>query len=384
MDSDPGPVLPACRQFPRVAQTLILATLLAGGVPALAQDAARQRPAAAASHFTASEDLTASGFDFGAGRAQAPARASYPGERMVLLCTMPQTSQPVHEPPVGGGEAAGAGDRNTELAKKLQNPVADLISVPFQNNLGFGAGAKFSLGLRPRGVFDLFRRRPLSALRDLTLRADDDNEPQNVLNFQPVIPVTLSSEWNLINRVILPAIYQPEVVPGTGDTFGLGDLQYTAFFSPAKPSPLIWGVGPVFLFPTATDDVLGTGKVSVGPSVVALVMHKRWVVGALGQQLFSFAGESDRPYVSQMLIQPFVNYNFDDGWYATFSPIVTANWNATTENQWTVPLGGGFGKVLRIGKLPVNLQLAAYYNVEKPDFAPDWTLRAQIALLFPK
>jgi hypothetical protein len=349
----------------------------------VAQESAASR--APVRRFTAWDELASSGFAFAAPSRAGPARSAADGvDYPALLCTMPQASQPGANIAGAPSAAAESTDSNTALAKQTQNPVADLISVPFQNNLGFGAGAKYSVGFRPRAVLDLLRGRSLRALGDLTPRADDDNEPQNTLNIQPVIPISLLSEWNLINRVILPVIYQPEVVPGGGDTFGLGDLQYTAFLSPSKPSPLIWGAGPVFLFPTATDDVLGTGKVSIGPSVVALFMHERWVVGALAQQLFSFCGHSDRSYVSSMLVQPFVNYNFDDGWYATTAPIITANWNTTTENQWTVPLGGGFGKVMRIGKLPVNWQVSAYYNVEKPDFAPDWTLRTQIALLFPK
>lgn len=275
-------------------------------------------------------------------------------------------------------------DRDTALAKKVQNPVADLISVPFQNNLGFGAGANYRLGLRPAGLGDFLRGHPIRGLRKLTLRSSDDDDCQNVLNIQPVIPINVNKDWNVINRVILPLIWQPQVVPGTGNVFGMGDLQYTAFLSPAKESKLIWGVGPVFLFPTATDDVLGTGKWSMGPSVVGLMMDGPWVVGALGQQLFSYAGDSDRPYVSQMLVQPFLNYNFKGGLYLTSFPIITANWNTTSDNIWTVPVGGGVGKIVRFGRLPVNLQLSSYYNVVTPDFSPDWTLRFQVQFLFPK
>lgn len=298
------------------------------------------------------------------------------------LCIPSQASQPATAPgpasierkPGSGGESA------TDLAKQAQNPIADLISVPFQNNLGFGAGAKYQLGLRPRALLGLGGRKRAG----FTIRTSDDNEPQNVMNFQPVIPVEVTPDWNLINRIILPVVYQPEVIPGAGDQFGLGNMQYTAFLSPAKSRELIWGVGPVFLFPTNTSDALGTDNWSVGPSVVVLTIQDRWVIGALGQQLFSYAGDQGSQAVSQMLIQPFINYNFDKGWYLTTAPIITANWVADSDNQWTVPLGGGFGRVVRIGKLPVNLQLAAYYNVAKPDFAPDWTLRFQVQLLFPK
>jgi hypothetical protein len=242
----------------------------------------------------------------------------------------------------------------TELAKKTQNPVADLISVPFQNNFNFGVGP--------------------------------NNVTQYVLNVQPVIPIKLSEDWNLITRTILPVINQPSIAPGVESEFGLGDLNPAFFFSPREPGALIWGVGPVFTFPTATDSQLGSGKYSAGPTAVALTIQGPWVVGALINQQWSFAGDSDRQNVSQMLIQPFVNYNFHDGWYLTTAPIITANWEASSDNTWTVPVGGGFGKLWRVGKigLPINTQLQAFYNAETPDGGPEWQLRFQFQFLFPK
>jgi hypothetical protein len=240
----------------------------------------------------------------------------------------------------------------TELAKKTQNPVSDLISVPFQSNFNFGVGP--------------------------------DDDLLYILNIQPVMPFRLTEDWNLITRTILPLIYQPELAPGVGETFGLGDLQTSLFFSPAKPSEIIWGIGPVLQFPTATDDVLGTGKWGIGATAVGLTIQGPWVVGALINNLWSFAGEGSRDDVNQMLIQPFPNYNFPGGWFLTSSPIITADWEADSDDRWTVPIGGGVGKIHRIGRLPVNLQLAGFYNVERPENGPDWTLRFQIALLFPK
>ncbi len=247
-----------------------------------------------------------------------------------------------------------AEESTEELAKKTQNPVADLISVPFQNNFNFGVGPT--------------------------------NGTQYVLNIQPVIPIKLSTEWNLITRTILPVIYQPELIPGTGPNTGLGDLNPSFFLSPGKPGALIWGVGPTLTFPTATDTVLGSGKWSAGPAGVVLTIQGPWVLGVLANQQWSFAGDSNRRSVSQMLIQPFVNYNFRDGWYLTTSPIITANWMADSGNVWTVPLGGGFGKLWRVGKvgLPINTQLQAFYNVARPDGGPDWQLRFQVQLLLPK
>lgn len=240
----------------------------------------------------------------------------------------------------------------SDLAKKTQNPVSDLISVPFQNNFNFGVGP--------------------------------DDDLQYILNVQPVIPVRITENWNLINRVIAPFIYQPELAPGFGDEFGLGDIQYQGFFSPANSGSVIWGAGPVVQFPTATDDSLGTEKWSAGPGFVALTIKGPWVFGGLVNNIWSFAGDDDREDVNQMLVQPFVNYNFQGGWYLSSSPIITANWEADDDNTWTVPLGGGAGKIFRIGNQPVNAQLTSYYNVEHPSQGAEWQLRAQIQLLFPK
>jgi hypothetical protein len=241
---------------------------------------------------------------------------------------------------------------DTELAKKTQNPVADLISVPFQNNINFGVGP--------------------------------EDDVQYILNIQPVIPFKLTEDWNLISRTIVPLIYQPELAPGVGDVFGLGDIQQSLFLSPAKPGKLIWGVGPILQFPTATDDSLGQGKWGAGPTAVALTVHGPWVLGTLINNLWSFAGESDRRDVNQMLIQPFVNYNLPHAWYVVTAPIITADWEADSDDRWTVPIGAGVGKIVRIGKLPVNAQASAYYNVERPDNAAEWQLRIQIQLLFPR
>jgi len=236
----------------------------------------------------------------------------------------------------------------TELAKKLQNPVSDLISVPFQNNFNFGVGP--------------------------------EDKTQYVLNIQPVLPQRISEQWNWIHRTIIPLIDQPAPV----DAFGLGDIQYQGFLSPAKPGKLIWGVGPVLQVPSATDDQLGTEKWSAGAGAVALRMDGPWVYGALVNNIWSFAGDDDRANVNQMLIQPFINYNLGRGLAIGTSPIITSNWEAPSGQKWTVPLGAQVSQIIPIDKVPVNFLLGAYYNIEKPDSGPDWTLRFQIALLFPK
>jgi len=245
---------------------------------------------------------------------------------------------------------AGTGfaqDHATELAKKLQNPVSDLISVPFQNNFNFGVGPEDNI--------------------------------QYVLNIQPVVPQHLSEQWNWIHRPIFPVINQPAPV----DAFGLGDIQYQGFLSPAQPGKWIWGVGPVLQVPSATNEQLGTGKWSAGAGAVVLAMDGPWVYGALANNIWSFAGAQSRPYVNQMLTQPFVIYNLGRGLAIGSAPIITANWAAPSNQQWTVPLGAQISQIIPIGKLPVNFLLGGYYNIVKPDNGPDWSLRFQIALMFP-
>jgi hypothetical protein len=244
------------------------------------------------------------------------------------------------------------------LAKATQNPVADLISVPFQNNMGL------SYGPRNYGKGD---------------------RVQNILNIQPVVPIHLNENWNLISRTIFPILEQP--LPGSKNAqkWGLGDINETLFLSPAKPKHFIWGVGPVLGFPTATDsEVLGSQKWTAGPAIVLLKMKGPWVVGGLANQQWSYAGADNRKSVNAMLIQPFVNYNFKTGTYLSYSPIMTANWANHNPGQcWTVPVGGGVGQIIKIGKLPMNLSFQGYYNIMHPTAAPDWVLRTQITFLFP-
>lgn len=244
-------------------------------------------------------------------------------------------------------------ESESELAKKTQNPVADLISVPFQSNFNFGAGKK--------------------------------DEMVYVLNVQPVIPIHITDHWNLIARIITPIINQPSLFPGVDNASGLGDINPTFFLSPSKPSKLIWGAGPTLTLPTASNNLLGSGKWSMGPAAVALYMTGPWVVGALANQQWSFAGWGNTD-VNALLIQPFVNYNFSHGWYLTTAPIITGNFSASSGNHWTVPVGGGGGKLWRVGKvgLPINTQIQAFYNAETPKFGPDWQLRVQVQFLFPK
>jgi len=262
-------------------------------------------------------------------------------------------------------QGAIAGD----LAKQSQNPLGTIISAPFENNLYFGIGPSESTAY--------------------------------ILNMKPVYPMKIG-EWNLINRFILPAIYsegQDVAVPSgieidvgyaglielaQGSAFGLGDLTYQAFFSPAKPGKWIWGAGPAFNIPTATEDRYASDKWSAGVSAVALTMPGKWLVGGLVQNVWSFAGDSNAADVNKFLFQYFINYNLENGWYLTSTPTISANWEASSGNKWTVPFGGGIGKIVKSGKVPMDYKLTAYWNADKPQFAPDWNLQFTVKFLFPK
>lgn len=244
-----------------------------------------------------------------------------------------------------------------DLAAKTQNPIASMISLPFENTFDFGAS----------------------------------NGDAWIMNVQPVIPVTVG-DWNLVSRVIAPIASAPGGVQttgnpnpiGSGRVFGLGDINYSLFFSPAEAGRFIWGVGPSVTFPTATDARLGSAKLSMGPTAVVLTQPKPWSLGVLARQLWSVAGPDGRADVNQFMVQPFVNYNFGEGWYAYTDPAIVANWNAASGNMWTVPAGAGIGKIFKIGNQPMNVRAGAFANVVKPAAAPDWYAKLTVQFLFPK
>jgi hypothetical protein len=240
-----------------------------------------------------------------------------------------------------------------ELAKLAQNPVGNLISVPFQNNTNFNVGPQ--------------------------------DGTQNILNIQPVIPVSINKDWNIITRTIVPVVSMPALSPLGERENGLGDIQFTAFLSPAVPGQWIWGAGLVTQLPTNTHG-LGNDNWGLGPTAVLLHIEKGspWVYGALVNNVWSLSGDKAGGSYNNGLIQPFVNYNFPAGFYLTTSPVATVDWHAASGQKWTVPLGGGIGKIFHLGKLPVNAQLSAYYNVVRPDDAANWQLRLQVQFMFPK
>lgn len=258
----------------------------------------------------------------------------------------------VQAAPTGAADASGGAAGGDDLAKASQNPISSLISLPLQSNTNFGIGE-----------FD---------------------RTQEVLNIQPVIPVSIG-KWTLVNRTIFPIINQPNVMAESGSWSGLGDISHTTFIVPPACGPLTVGLGPNIIIPTASNEYLGNRRWALGPSGVFVLTLDKWVIGALASNVWSIDDRGSRgPQVNQFLTQYFVNYNLPKGWYLTSAPIITADWTAPSDQRWTVPVGGGLGRVFKIGDQPVNAGIQAYYNVVKPDQAADWSLRLQMTFLFPK
>ena len=250
------------------------------------------------------------------------------------------------------------GSGGDDLRAAVQNPISSLVSLPFKFTFDFGA----------------------------------TNGDATILNIQPVIPIIVG-DWNLVSRFIIPVIDSPGPVagipenpspaPGDGAT-GLGDINYSLYFSPVEYDKVIWGVGPSINLKTATDDQLGSGKWSGGVTGLALTQPGWGTLGILGRQLWSFAGDDNRQDVNQFLLEPFANYNLSNGWFLITDMVMTANWEAASGQVWTVPIGGGAGRVFKIGEQMINSRLEAYYNVVNPDAAPDWSVSFTFQFLFPK
>jgi hypothetical protein len=234
-----------------------------------------------------------------------------------------------------------------DLSQQAANPVANLMSFPFQNNIDYGFGP-----------FDRTR---------------------NVLNIQPVIPL---AGGKLITRTIIPFVWMPDVSAESGYLFkGLSDITFTAFYVPPAGSVTL-GFGPVLDIPTGGSD-RGTNKWNIGPSVVILAQPDQWTLGLLANNVWSVAGSSNREDINRGLVQYFIVRQLGDGWYVNSAPIITVNWQAESGQQWVVPFGLGGGKLSFVGKLPLNIQAQVYYNVVKPDIGPDWQYRIQAQVLLP-
>jgi hypothetical protein len=254
-----------------------------------------------------------------------------------------QTSpQPDSDHSVAALAATAASD-----AQEAQNPIANVISIPFQNNTYLNYGP--------------YR---------LT---------SNVLVVQPVIPISISDDWNLISRWVTPIAALPRVSATQGSEFGLGNMEPEFYFSPTHVGDIIWGVGPKLWLPTATDKALGLDKWGAGPTAVALTIQGPWLYGVLANNVWAGSGTQK---ANQLTLNPFVNYNFSGGWYMASTDLITANWMAKSGQQWTVPVGGGVGRLFRVGTLPINARLEVFNNVVHPQDAPNWQVQFQVQLLF--
>lgn len=260
---------------------------------------------------------------------------------VTLLSIAPAAAQ---EPESG----ATAEDDATELAKASQNPVSDLVRVPLLFNFYSGDG---------RGDRSLF-----------------------VLEIEPIIPMQVYEGWNVIARPTIPVLDVPDD-DGDGDA-GLGDLVVELLAAPSPGSAFMWGVGPVFSFPTSTLDATATGSWGLGPAGAAVYAAGPWVVGARASQIWTIVDYGDDREVELLTIEPFVHFNFGKGWAVATAPTITANWDA--EDEWTVPLGGGVTWTTKIGRQAMNLGVHYYYNIERPELAGKNQLRFEISFLFPR
>jgi hypothetical protein len=254
----------------------------------------------------------------------AAARADGDGSAVTAQATAPDAGQPTFDPTEQAKIEAA-------IIKASQNPVGNIAIIPFQNNFTNGVGPQ--------------------------------SRAQYNLNIQPVVPIMLSPNMNLIARTILPVINNPSAAPpafcnatpfGCGSTFGVGDLTEQLFFAPkTKGNQLIWGLGPQFLFPAGTPATLSAGQYGAGPAAVALIMPGTWVIGALTTQMWSVSGSATKPVVNSFLVQPFINYNFGKAWALSTAPNITSNWAALPNQRWTVPVGAGISKTVKLGDAPM-------------------------------
>ena len=247
----------------------------------------------------------------------------------------------------------GAQPSSEELAKKLSNPVAALISVPIQINYDDEIG-KAELGKKW------------------------------TINVQPVIPIEINTHWNVISRTIVPLVSQTDIFAGSGRQSGLGDVVQSLFFSPKAPTAggWIWGAGPVFLLPTGTDDLLSGGKWGAGPTAVVLRQKDGWTFGALGNHIWSFAGDSARSPISATFVQPFVSFTTKTATTYGLNTESTYDWKSS---RWTVPLNASVSQVLRVGDQLISVAGGLRYWGQAPDSAPSgWGARVVVTLLFPK
>lgn len=244
---------------------------------------------------------------------------------------------------------AAMGEVQSDWAKIAQNPMADIIRMPVENHFDFGYGHK--------------------------------DQVKYSCVYNPSMVAELSVHWNIVNRLHLPFVYQPGTVSGEKDSFGIGDTTYESFFGPTGDRTFYWGFGPAFQIPTATDNQLGTRKWSTGLAGTGTLVKGPIVAGVRANHLWSFAGKDDRPDVNRSTVEYYLYANLGQGWWVGTSPVNIADWEAASGEEWTIPVGGGFGKVVMNGRIPINLKLEAYSYTRAPPDSADWLLMLGIELL---
>jgi len=250
-------------------------------------------------------------------------------------------------------ESASSGDSSADLAKKLANPVSSLISMPLQFNY------------------------------DENIGPENDGE-RITLNIQPVIPTALTDQWNLISRTILPVIDQSDIFPGAGSQSGIGDITQSLFFSPKAPTRggVLWGVGPVLLIPTASDDLLGSGKWGAGPTLVAVKQSGHWTYGALLNHIWSVGGDRDRADISSTFAQPFLSYSTPTAVTYTLNVEGTYDWESSEAG---IPLNASMSKVMKIGSLHASIGGSLRYWLDSTPTGPEgFGLRFTFTMVFPR
>ena len=236
---------------------------------------------------------------------------------------------------------------NQALAIAVHNPFEDFVKVPIESDTGFQLGRSHKVG--------------------------------DAVNIEPLLPFSLNADWDLFARPSVTVAYSPT----PHEQSGLEDLQTSFFLSPAKNSTWVWGVGPIFNFPTASSSELGSGRWSVGPTAALVYSEGPWLNAILTDQLISFAGNRARGSVNQTYIEPMISYNFESGWYADIDPQMTFDWTADAANAWTIPMGADVGKAFNLGSQSLSLQVGAYDLLKRPDGDPQWIMRVSVTFLFP-
>jgi hypothetical protein len=271
----------------------------------------------------------------------------------VMAIVSPARAQSSSTPPPQQAEPAAGSD--ADLAKQLSNPVASLVAVPLQFNWD-----------QPVGI---------------------DKDTRVTMNFQPVIPIALNSEWNMIVRWIMPYVAQPRLFEGAVPSSGLSDVVASIFFSPAKPGRFIWGAGPVFLLPMTSDPVLGSAKWGIGPTAVVLKQIGGTSVGVLANHIWSFAGDDfsggvERADVNSTFLQPFLSHTTANAVTFTVNLEASANWEVD-DDKWTVPMHFSITKVTKFGPFPMSIGGGPGIFLAAPGGSPDWRLRFVATLLLP-